>query len=217
MAQIELNRRPLRADAARNRLKILAAARQVFAERGFDAPLDEIAERAGVGVGTVYRRFHDKDALIDALFEERLGEIAELGRRALRADDPWEAFVAFITDGVALQACDRGLKQAMLSRGRDRAQRARETIAPIAGELIARAQAAGRLRADLSTMDLPIINLMIGAIADLTRPVAADTYRRMLQIVLDGLATARDEPTPLPSQPISHEQLAAALTRHGCP
>ncbi len=208
--------RPLRADAERNRQKILTAARAVFAERGFAATLDDIAARAGVGVGTVYRRYPDKDALIDALFEERLAGVAELGRRALAHEDPWEGFVTFMTEGAALQAADRGLKQAMLSRGRARAGRARATIVPIVTELITRAQQTGRLRADLEVVDIPIINMMVLAIADMTRAVSPDTYRRMLGIVLDGLATRRSEPTPLPAA-IDQEQLVAAIAEHGCP
>ena len=217
MTELDAPNRPLRADAERNRVKILAAAREVFAERGFAATLDDIADRAGVGVGTVYRRFPDKDSLIDALFEERLAGVAELGRQALAADDPWEGFVAFLTEGAALQACDRGLKQAMLFRGRDRASRARATIAPIATELVARAQAAGSLRADVEVLDVPIINMMVLSIADLTRDVSPDTYRRMLQIVIDGLATSRETPTPLPARSICVAELTAAIAERGCP
>src|ERR1700730_8059433 len=88
--------RPLRQDAERNRLRILQAAREVFADRGLDASLDQIAVHAGVGVGTVYRRFPDKDALIDALFEERIGEVAAAGQDALAAPDPWQGLVDFL-------------------------------------------------------------------------------------------------------------------------
>ena len=122
--------RPLRRDAERNRLRILQAAREVFADRGFDASLDQIAAHAGVGVGTVYRRFPDKDALIDALFEERIGEIAAVGQRALSASDPWEGLVDFLQQASALQARDRGLRQALLSRGARKTERARREDHP---------------------------------------------------------------------------------------
>src|ERR1700694_3164569 len=101
-----VSERPLRRDAARNRLRILQAAREVFADRGLDASLDQIAAHAGVGVGTVYRRFPDKDALIDALFEERIGEIAAAAQRALSAPDPWEGLIGFLQQGKALRARD---------------------------------------------------------------------------------------------------------------
>ena len=216
MTESKTIERPLRADAERNRLRIIAAARDAFAERGFDASLDEVAARAGVGVGTVYRRFPDKDALIEALFEERISDVAEIGRRALRADDPWEGFVSFMTEAMALQARDRGLKQALLSRGRDRSQRARDTIAPIVAELLARAQRAGAVRSDLTLVDVPLIQLMVSATAEMTREVAPELYRRMLQIVLDGLSTSRSGPTPLPADPIDYDDLVAAIARGGC-
>src|SRR5690349_24529453 len=88
--------RPLRADAERNRARILAAAAEVFADRGLDASLDDIAAAAGVGVGTVYRRFPDKDALIDALFEVKIDRARALATEALEFEDPWEGFVFFI-------------------------------------------------------------------------------------------------------------------------
>ncbi len=210
--------RPLLADARRNRARILAAAHEVFAGRGLDVSLDEIAAHAGVGVGTVYRRFADKDALIDALFEERIGEIAAAGRRALAAEDPWEGFVAFMREAEALQTADRGLKQALLSRGRghERVERARETIAPIVTALVERARAGGRLRSDLAPSDVPLVHLMIGAVADATRDVAPEVWRRLLGIVLDGMCTRRDRPTELSAAPLDREQFAAAMSRWGC-
>jgi AcrR family transcriptional regulator len=202
--------RPLRRDAERNRLRILQAAREVFADRGFDASLDQIAAHAGVGVGTVYRRFPDKDTLIDALFEDRIGEVAAAGQRALTASDPWQGLVDFLQQTNALLARDRGLKQALLSRGAHRTEHAREKIVPIATELVARAQQAGTLRADLDPLDLPIIQLMVSAIAEFTREVSPELWQRALTIIIDGLATTRQTPTPLPGKPLDRDQLAAA-------
>jgi AcrR family transcriptional regulator len=209
--------RPLRRDAERNRLRILQAAREVFAGRGLDASLDQIAAHAGVGVGTVYRRFPDKDALIDALFEARIGEVAAAGQRALLASDPWEGLVGFLQRANALQARDRGLMQALLSRGAERTECAREKIVPIATELVARAQQAGSLRADLDVFDLPLIDVMVSAIADMTREVSPELWQRALTIIIDGLATTRQTPTPLPGKPLERAQLAAAvgIFKHG--
>ena len=209
--------RPLRRDAERNRLRILQAAREVFADRGLDASLDQIAAHAGVGVGTVYRRFPDKDALIDALFEERIGELAAAGQRGLCASDPWEGLVGFLQQGNALLSCDRGLRQVLLSRGAHKTERAREKIVPIATELVARAQQAGSLRADLDPLDLPIIQLMVSAIAEMTREVSPELWQRALTIIIDGLATTRQTPTPLPGKPLDRDQLAAAavIFKHG--
>jgi AcrR family transcriptional regulator len=191
----------------------------VFADRGLDASLDQIAAHAGVGVGTVYRRFPDKDALIDALFEERIGEVAAAGQHALSAPDPWEGLVGFLQQANALQARDRGLKQALLSRGAHKTARAREKIVPIATELVTRAQQAGSLRADLDPLDLPVIQLMVSAIADMTREVSPELWQRALTIIIDGLATTRKTPTPLPGKPLDRDQLAAAtaISKHGSP
>ena len=202
--------RPLRRDAERNRLRILEAAREVFAERGFDASLDQVAAHAGVGVGTVYRRFPDKDALIDALFEERIGDVAAAGQRALGASDPWEGLVDFLQYASAVQARDRGLRQALLSRGADKTERAREKIIPIVAELVTRAQQAGSLRADLDPLDLPLVDLMVSTVADRTRQVSPEIWQRALTIIIDGLVTTRQTPTPLPGKPLDRDQLAAA-------
>src|SRR5207244_7455255 len=106
--------RPLRRDAERNRQRILDAARVVFAERGLSGSHDDIARQAGVGVGTVYRRFPDKEQLIDALFEARIGEVAEVARAAVGNPDPWEALVGFVIRAQELQSQDRGLKEIVL-------------------------------------------------------------------------------------------------------
>src|SRR3954470_8632559 len=102
--------RPLRRDAERNRRRILRAAGEVFAERGLGVTMDDIAERADVGVGTVYRRFPEKELLVEALFEDRVEELVSLAQQALAEADPWEALVGFLERGQALQASNRGLK-----------------------------------------------------------------------------------------------------------
>ncbi len=208
--------RPLRSDAERNRGRILEAAREVFASRGLDVSLDDIAAHAGLGVGTVYRRFADKDALIDAVFEDRIGEVAAAAHRALAAQDPWEGLVTFMHEASALQAADQGLKETLLSRGRgrERVERARDTIAPVVIELVRRAREAGRLRDDLGPFDLPMVQIMVGAVADATRDVSPEVWQRFLGIVVDGMCTSRQAPTPLPVEPLDADQFAAAMTRH---
>ena len=100
--------------------------------------------------------------------------------------------------------------EALLSRGAHKTERAREKIIPIATELVARAQQAGSLRADLDPLDLPLIDLMVSAIADMTREVSPELWQRALTIIIDGLATTRQTPTPLPGKPLDRNQLAAA-------
>src|SRR5262249_56026858 len=99
---------PLRRDAERNRQRILEAARTGFAERGLSITLDEIAKLAGVGVGTVYRRFPNKELLIDALFEDRIGEVAAAAEEALTDDDGWRALTTVLERSVHLIAAHPG-------------------------------------------------------------------------------------------------------------
>src|SRR4051794_39660878 len=103
--------RPLRADAARNRARLLEAARALFAERGLAVTMDEIARHAGVGVGTAYRRFASREELIAALFDDRIEQVIANAERALEDPDPWHGLVAFLEGQTAMQAEDRGLKE----------------------------------------------------------------------------------------------------------
>jgi AcrR family transcriptional regulator len=195
--------RPLRRDAERNRQRILEAARVVFAERGLRGSHDEIARAAGVGVGTVYRRFPDKEELIDALFEARIEEIAEIARAAVADPDPWDALVGFLIRTQELQSEDRGLNEIMLGGGRGaaRATAARSLIAPLVARVLERAKDAGVVRADIELTDLPLIQLAIATIAESSRDVAPDAWRRTMTLVLDGLRAANAHgalPVPAP-------------------
>ena len=205
--------RPLRSDAERNRRRILEAAEEVFAERGLDVSLDDIAAAAGVGVGTVYRRFPDKDALIDALFEDKIGELAEVARKALDIDDPWESFATFVRSVARVQAHDRGLKEAIVAsdRGRDRVAFARQQFAPIAIKIVTRAQEAGVLRQDFGILDVPATFFALGYLADRMRDVAPDYWERLLTIFLDGVR-AEAARTAMPAPPLGQEQWARAMT-----
>jgi AcrR family transcriptional regulator len=205
--------RPLRSDAERNRRRILQSAAEVFAERGLDVPLDDIAAAAGVGVGTVYRRFPDKDALIDALFEDKIDDVVARAQAALDIDDPWEAFETFMRGVCRVQAEDRGLKEALLSRdrGRDRVAMARDRVAPIAMRIVRRAQQAGVLRADLGVFDVPLMHFAVGFVAERTNGVAPGYWERLLTILLDGLR-ADAARTAMPTGPLAQEQFVTAMT-----
>jgi AcrR family transcriptional regulator len=208
--------KPLRSDAERNRQRILAAAATVFAERGLAASLDDIATAAGVGVGTVYRRFPDKDALIDALFEEKIAKILALAHEGLEQPDPWDGLSGFMRGVCRLQAEDQGLKEALLQvdRGKKLAV-TRNTIAPVAGELLKRAQDAGVVRADLDTHDIPIMHFSVGFVADRTREDSPRYWERVLTIFLDGIRVRRDQPTPMPAPPLDRDQFIGAMSlRH---
>ena len=196
----ETPERPLRKDAARNRERILAAAGEVFAERGLDVTLDDIAHHAGVGVGTVYRRFQDKEQLIDALFEQRIAAIETSAAHALEINDPWLALEGFLVSTLEQQAQDCGLREIAFDgqHGRDRVARIRARIEPLVADVVARAHASGQLRTDVVVEDIRIIQKMVCDVMDMTRGVSQDAWRRYLTLILDGLRPQRDAPTPLP-------------------
>jgi AcrR family transcriptional regulator len=210
--------RPLRRDAERNRQRILEAARLVFAERGLRGSHDDIARAAGVGVGTVYRRFPDKEQLIDALFEERIEEMAEIARTAVDRPDPWEALVVFMMSTQELQSADLGLKEIVLggARGAARADAARSLMAPLVARVLQRAKDAGVVRADIELTDLRLIQLAIGTIADASRDVAPDAWRRTMTLVLDGLRAERVH-GELPVPALDPEQTDAVTASYGAP
>jgi AcrR family transcriptional regulator len=203
----------LRRDAERNRQRILAAAAEAFAAGGLSVSMDEIARRAGVGVGTVYRRFPEKELLIEALFEQRLDELVGLAEDALAHEDAWAGLVRFFETFLAVQATDRGLKEVVLStaHGQDRVRHARARIGPAVRALFERAQAQGELRPDVVGPDIALVQFMVGAIVDYTHDVDPDVWRRLLAIVLDGLRTRRDAPSPLPTPALRDEQLDRAM------
>jgi AcrR family transcriptional regulator len=207
--------RPLRKDAERNRQRILVAAAELFGERGLHVTLDAVAERAGVGVGTVYRRFPDKEALIEALFEERIDEVRAIADAACAIPDPWDALVFFFDKAVAMHGDDRALKELVFStaHGQDRVARARDRIAPVVTRLVERAQASGQLREDVAVTDVPMIQLMLTAVMEYAGDVAPELWRRYLAIVLDGLRAGAAAPTPMASAALSDEQLDGVMAR----
>jgi AcrR family transcriptional regulator len=204
--------RPLRKDAARNRQRILAAAAEVFAQRGLDVSLDDIARHAGLGVGTVYRRFPTKDLLIEALFEEHLETVLAMAERAAKAENPWEGFVNALTEVCAMHASNRGLREIMMSSvyGQGCAERARSRITPTVENAIRRAQEAGYLRPDIRPTDIMMIEFMIGGVAYYTRHVP-DAWRRYLDMLVDGLR-ARPDQAPLSAPALTDEQKHQAMT-----
>lgn len=206
--------RALRADAVRNRARILAAAAEVFADRGLDATLDDIAAHAGVGVGTVYRRFRNKEALVDALFEKSVDQIVDLAKRAQQIADSWDGLVLFLELATQMQAEDFGLRDVMLhdTYGQTRVAEAKARIVPLVTELVERAHREGQLRDDFVTADLPIIELMLASVATYTSDVAPELWRRYFGIVLDGICAKRTSHRDLPPGP-TLEIVAVALHR----
>jgi AcrR family transcriptional regulator len=205
--------RPLRRDAERNRQRILTAAGELFAERGLAVTLDDIARHAGVGVGTVYRRYPDKELLIDALFEERLKALCEAAEAALGVEEPWDGLVLFFERGGELQARDRGLKEIIAdhAHGGECLIRARDRLRVLVTELFDRARAAGVIRPDAEALDTPMIFMMLGPLMERAHDVDPDLWRRYLGLVLDGLRP--ESATPLPRPALRPDQLDGVMRK----
>jgi len=205
--------RPLRRDARENRDRILVAARAAFAELGLDAGVEEIAGRAGVGMGTLYRRFPTKDALIEAVFEEHLDRLAASAEEALENPDSWEGLLGYLAGVVRLQSSDRGFSEALGSHldGEHLLARARTRIRPLVEEIVLRAQAAGSLRPDVAYEDVSVLLWTTGRVVDATRDVAPQFWERYLALLVDGLRAGRA--TPLPRPPLTPAKHSAAIQR----
>jgi AcrR family transcriptional regulator len=181
--------KPLRADARRNRERVLEAARDCFARDGLEAQIDDIAACAGVGVGTVYRHFETKDALVCALAQDHFARQNEIAHRALAIEDPWGAFSTMIRDGAEL-AANRALAQIMADRPAVMADAAFAADAEFGfftaiERLISRAKDAGVLRYDFELEDIPSIMCSLGSLR-ISKGAYAN-WRRVLEFVLDGL------------------------------
>lgn len=191
--------RPLRADAERNRRKLLAAAHRVFAARGLDAGVDEIAREAGVGMGTLYRRFPTKDVLVEAVIEDRFATMTDELQAAGELDDPWEAFAACAARLACRIAEDRAFFQvvsesvAKLPRARSQRDELLAVLVPI----VERAQSAGVLRADIAVEDVPALCAVAARLPQWKLERRPELWKRYLGVVLDGLRP--EGATPLPA------------------
>jgi AcrR family transcriptional regulator len=203
--------RPLRSDAARNRALLIDAARELFAERGVDVALDEVARRAGVSIGTLYNRFPNRAVLIEAVFGDRLEKIAGFALRALADPDPWQGFADYLFDVCELQAADRGFN-AVAARGLADSpanQGMRRQISEAMTQLIERAKRAGAMRADLAIEDLAFVVWGVAQTVDRTASVAPRIWRRHLALLLDGFRA--EAAHPLPEPPLNPGMSHAAM------
>jgi AcrR family transcriptional regulator len=180
----------LRADAARNRERIVAAAMEVFAERGLEASTAEIAARAGVGEATLFRRFPTKDDLVTAIIGVQFQESAELAESCLEDDDPWRGVERFLYGMAERAAVDHGIagatKEKCVASPSLGAERRR--ILDLTSKLVRRAQKAGALRDDIAGQDLMFLMSAVASLAELPFPgLRADLWKRYLGIFLDGL------------------------------
>lgn len=210
---VEPSRAP-RADAARNRRRVLEAATRVFAERGVDATLNDVAREAGVGVGTVYRKFAGKDALLDALFEGKIERMLELADEATREPEPGLAFRGFVLAVMEARATDRGLGAVVMrtTGGESFAAALGRRLGPKVERLISHARAAGEVRDGFTGEDVCVLAVMVGTVADRTRDIDPGVWRRYAQMLIDGTRPSAST-EPLSPAPLPLGDTAAALSR----
>jgi AcrR family transcriptional regulator len=178
----------MRSDALRNRGRLATAAAELFAERGVDVPLEEIARRAGVSIGTLYNHFPNRGALLDAVLPERLAEVDLLAQTALGDPDPWHGFAGFLDRLFAIQARDRSLNEAIARNPVGSVDVAAECgrAGGLLDSVVRRARDAGALRADFSGDDLATLLWAMSKVISMADGDDA-IWRRHLGFVLDGL------------------------------
>jgi AcrR family transcriptional regulator len=204
----------LRADAARNREAIVEAARAVFAEHGLDAPLDEIAKRAGTGNATLYRRFPTRGDLVAAVFADRMADHVDAVEAGLADEDPWRGFASYIEAVGAMQARDRGIADLVtlnLSAAPEiEALRARAYDGLV--RLVARAHEAGVLRADFTDQDVVLLLMANAGLIERAHGITEEASARLIALLLDGLrAQAATAGPPAPSA----QRVVAAMQHNG--
>ncbi|MDX8032619.1 TetR/AcrR family transcriptional regulator [Lentzea sp. BCCO 10_0856] len=215
---------PRRRDAQANLARVLAAAAEVFAERGCSATLADVAKAAGVGVATVYRTFETKDDLIYAVYEPKIAEAREQAKAASDDPDPWQGVVAHLEQSVPTLAADKGFRELLSgsysetlgwSRPRTPHRLAKlvEDNHNQTGEhlerLVGRARRAGVVRDDLVAGDLLLLSMAVQTAVEFGGPTHPLLYKRMIGFLLDGIRPSRAAPTPLPEPGLTSPQIAA--------
>lgn len=206
----------LRTDAARNRGRILEAARALFAEQGLSVPIEQIAARADVGIATLYRRFPTREDLIIASFEEKMRGYLDAVESALANPDPWSGFSVWVHRICAMQASDHGLRAVLtmsfpiaphFEADRKRAYNA-------ASELIRRAKATGELRDDFTIEDIPLLLMANAGVLQATAGIAPNAWKRFTALMLESFRA--ECAGTLPKAPSPHQMkkaMVAALDR----
>jgi AcrR family transcriptional regulator len=189
----------MRADARENRARVLAVARELFAERGLDVPMAAIARRAGVGVATLYRRFPTKESLVLEAFTEQFAACQAVIEEALTDPDPWRGFRTVLEKVCLLQATDRGFTAAFVASFPDMHSEVRERTWHGFTALVQRAKDGGQLRADFSPHDLTLVLLANSRLAGVPVEVAVAASQRLVAYLLEAFRAGTDAlPPPVP-------------------
>ena len=204
--------RALRRDAAENRERIIEAARAVFREQGLQAPIEEVARRAGVGIATLYRRFPTRPELITCAFAAKMRDYADATEEALGFEDPWGGFCWYVERLCGMQAGDQGFTDVltMTFPASVEFEELRDHTFLRFRQLTKRAKQVGRLRRDFTTEDLPLILMANAGVVAASHAAAPDAWRRVVHLLLQGLESpARGR---LPKAPTPH-QMRRAMER----
>jgi AcrR family transcriptional regulator len=204
----------LRADAARNREAIVDAARAVFAEQGLEAPLDEIAKRAGTGNATLYRRFPTRGDLVAAVFAEQMAAHVEAVETALADDDPWNGFASYIETVAAMQARDRGIADlvTMDVSSAPEIEELRSRAYDGVVRLVGRAQQAGVLRQDFTDQDVVLLLMANAGLVERAHGIPAEASARLIHLLLDGFRAQAATGGPTAPSP---REVVAAMRHNG--
>lgn len=209
--------KPLRRDAQRNRDAILSAARVAFEEQGLDASLEGVARQAGVAIGTVYRHFPTRFALIEELFVAKFKDLLQAAEEAAAMDDSWQGFCFYLEKFCELQAGDRAFNDLVSARLPTHAisKQLDARVRELADQILRDAQRQGALRDDVTSEDIAFIIWSQAGIIQATRTVAPTAWRRHLYLMLDAFRA--DRAHELPDPPLTPQQLEQTLTTLECP
>ena len=204
--------RPVRKDVARNRDLLMRSAEELFAKRGTEVTLEEIARHAGVGVATAYRHFASNSAIVEAMLESRIGKFLAVLHECESIPDPREAFETYLYRICELQATDRGMREAIsANHGIDKVAEFRDRGRPLFERLFNRAKQAGAFRPECEPSDIVVAFWMIGKVSDATGRHSPEQWRRQLNFLLDGLR-AQAVPRPTAATPaLSMEQIETIM------
>jgi AcrR family transcriptional regulator len=203
----------LRRDAARNRERIIGAARIAFAEHGVDASLEQIAKDAGVAIGTLYRHFPTRVDLLLAAFDDKFGAFMAAADAALTAEDPWTGLCSFLEALCGMQAGDRGFNDFVSMRfpACRETEALHDRVCDAMGRVLARAQDAKLARKDLTIGDLITVTWANSRIIEATTGIAPRAWRRHLLLLLESFRYRGE--TEIEEPPLTEEQLYNAMAR----
>lgn len=190
----------------------MKSAEEVFAERGTEVTLEEIARHAGVGIATAYRHFASKQAIVEAMFESRFSKFQDVLYECDSIADPREAFETYLYRICELQANDRGMREAIsANHGLDKVAQFRERGKPLFERLFNRAKQAGAFRPECELSDIVVAFWMVGKVSDATHRDFPEQWRRQLNFLLDGLRAETVPRQPPATAALSMEQIETIM------